>query len=416
MIGKRIDWETCQSVFRKEVTGMVKMGFGKVTVNPAVSSCRFGPGDRKMTKTEDDLTYRIFILQNEGEPLYVNISCPLADTGIEIRNRMKAEIEQQLGCLIALTLASTHTHYSININKDSSYWKTAADALADEIKSIKVREYEDLYGSFVWRRFDQVGKCRVSGEHADVYFETYCLYEKEKRIATFIIYNSHPTTLNFFEDYFSAVGPGILLHQLEEEYPDEFFTYFIGAAGDVSTRFTRREQTYSEVKRLTAIVKTEAEEQLHMDRGKKKISHIRFKEEMVPMTRRYLDISHLELPPNISQREKDVIHQAEGMDRKIPTDQMPKEVLFQRLKFDDYTVIFTPFELFSEYISSIDKDHASLVNCANDHVCYLSGLHTKYLSFELFGESIGEESKLQLVKLLKQWSSPVQHSILPDQK
>ena len=39
------------------------------------------------------------------------------------------------------------------------------------------------------------------------------------------------------------------------------------------------------------------------------------------------------------------------------------------------------------------------------HVCYLSGLKNKYMSFELMGESIAYETKLSIIELIKKWSS-----------
>ncbi len=384
----------------------MRIGFASAVLNPEQPAARFGPGNRTLLEVQGDLVYKIFALEKEGQKPYLCISCPVADFEITSYQNCKNMMEEKLGYAIDLSLCATHTHYSVNVNQDPAYRRFLAEKFCEIYSSMEMKEYANLTYDRVIHPFDQVGQGRISGSPASVYIETLCLYDDDQRIATFITYNSHPTTLNFFEDYFSSVGPGLLQKKLEENYPDEFFSYFIGAAGDVSTRFARKGQTYEEVERLTGIVFDEVNSQLQEERERKPLENISFEELWLPVERKYLDISKLILPENASEREKQTIAEAGAHnDRAVKEEDLPKQVLFQRLTFGDFSYIFTPFEMFSEYLDSVDLNHAIIVNCVNDHACYLSGLNNKYLSFELFGESIAYDSKLKIIKTLEKWSS-----------
>lgn len=383
----------------------MKLGFCSVCLNPTSLSKRFGPGNRSLIDVKGDLVYKLFVLKKEGHKPYLNVSCPLADIDMVHYQAFKKQLIEELGEEVDLSMCATHTHYSVLINADDAYLSFAVKGIADAYRDLECKEYADLRYDRIIEPFHEVGESRITGIKANIYLETLCLYDGEKRIATFITYNSHPTTLNFFEDYFSSVGPGLLQKKLEAANPGEFFSYFIGAAGDVSTRFARKNQEYGEVERLTDVVFDAVTRQLNEKRTPEKVEDIRFEELWLDVERKYLDISTLKLPEDASPREKETIAQAgEHKDREIKEEDLPKQVLFQRLSINDFSYIFTPFEMFSEYLDYVDLKHGIIVNCANDHVCYLSGLKNKYLSFELFGESIAYDSKVEITKLLERWS------------
>jgi len=384
----------------------MKLGFKSVTLNPEKPSKRFGPGDRTMIKVKGDLEYKLFALQKDGQTPYLCVSAPLVEINMHAYTALKQSMEAKIGSPINLTFCATHTHYSVNANDDEDYLEAVASGLARAYQETEMRQYPDLSYSVVTEPFNEVGQCRITGEKARVLVTVISLYSAEERIASFVVYNSHPTTLNFFEDYLSSVGPGLLQKNLQAAYPDEFFTYFIGAAGDVSTRFVRKSQTWDEVVRLTNIVTDEVEKLLSSDPARHPLEDIVFEECWLDAVRKYLDVSQLVLPENASEREKQTLRETGSHhDRDIPEEDLPKKIYFQRLEFGSFSMIFTPFELFSEYLDYTDLDRGILINCANDHVCYLSGLKNKYMSFELMGESIAYETKLSIIELIKKWSS-----------
>ena len=69
-------------------------------------------------------------------------------------------------------------------------------------------------------------------------------------IAVMMNYGCHPTVMGYQNLYFTADFPGAARAALRQLYPETLFLFTNGASGDVSTRFTRRGQTFAEVERL----------------------------------------------------------------------------------------------------------------------------------------------------------------------
>jgi hypothetical protein len=67
-------------------------------------------------------------------------------------------------------------------------------------------------------------------------------------------YACHPTVLGADNRHYSADFPGAARRRIAERYPGAVCLYFNGAAGDISTRYTRRAQTFAEVERLGALL------------------------------------------------------------------------------------------------------------------------------------------------------------------
>lgn len=387
----------------------MKLGFGKVTVNPEKPAVKFAPGPfARYQKVKDELSYKIMILKESEKP-YIHISCPIADFELPTTQALKKQMQEKLGYEFELTIAITHTHYSVNVNKDPEYVSFLADRLAETIGTIELKEYDDLKTCFQYHYFDKVGQSRISGQPTkNLFLETLSIYSGASRLATLIVYNSHPTTLSMKVEYFSSVGPGILMKTLEENHPGEFFSYMIGAAGDVSTRFTRPGQTYEDMLKMTETVVEEVESQLASQKNFQPLNSYQVEECWLKMKREFFDISTVEIPENLTPREKETIDQAMKNKNKvtqgIKLEDLPEKLMFQRLRLGAHQFIFTPFELFSEYIDYTNKENTSLVNCGNDRDGYLSGLGKQRLTFELFGQTIALSSKLDIKALLEKWS------------
>lgn len=69
-------------------------------------------------------------------------------------------------------------------------------------------------------------------------------------LAVMMNHACHPTVLGAANRLFSADFPGAARSALRRLEPGAIFLFTNGAAGDVSTRFTRREQSFDEVERL----------------------------------------------------------------------------------------------------------------------------------------------------------------------
>ncbi len=73
---------------------------------------------------------------------------------------------------------------------------------------------------------------------------------KDDPIAVLFHYACHPTVLSADNLEYSADFPGAARRRIYERYPNAVCLFVNGAAGNVSTRFQRRSQTFEEVERL----------------------------------------------------------------------------------------------------------------------------------------------------------------------
>lgn len=76
-------------------------------------------------------------------------------------------------------------------------------------------------------------------------------------IAVLMNYGCHPTVLGYSNLLYSADYPGAARANLRKIYPETIFMYTNGASGDISTRFTRRDQSFQEVERMGRILSGE---------------------------------------------------------------------------------------------------------------------------------------------------------------
>ncbi len=73
-------------------------------------------------------------------------------------------------------------------------------------------------------------------------------------IAILFHYACHPTVLGADTNLYSADFPGAARTRIQAAYPDAICLYLNGAAGNVSTRFTRRDQSFDEVEHLGGLL------------------------------------------------------------------------------------------------------------------------------------------------------------------
>lgn len=382
----------------------MEIGFEKINVDPIEPAIKFGPGKKHLLTVKDELVCRIMAFKQEGSKPYYHISCPFGDLELSVTKHIKEELERTVAEKIDLTLASTHTHYSVNVNEDHTYERYLIERLQKAVSEMEFKEYKNVTGAFNYRFFNEVGTSRISGQETDnLFLETYSLRSDGKRIATWICYNSHPTTLNFHTNFFSSVGPGIMLRNLEKKYEGEFFTYMIGAAGDVSTRFTRTGQEYEDVLEMTKKVENAVEKLLESSVIDVPVKKYQIENKWLPVHREMRQWKEEEIPENLTPRERETLDEA--MNKKHDMNALPQKVFFQKLTLGDHTFIFSPFELFSEYITYTDKEHCTIANCCNDHDSYLSGIKPQRMTFEIIGESIPVNSKENIIELLECWGN-----------
>ena len=385
----------------------MKIGFTLVDLKPLKEVYKFGAGSRgALTKDlRDELTAKIMMIENDDGSLWVHMSLPFGNIFDETHLAIYAQGKAVLGKSFKLTTSCTHTHYSADLIQNKEYGGYCIASLAKALGTIELEE-KKLYSCYQYRYFDEVGRIRISGVNTkNLYLETYSIYDEEKRLATYIVYNSHPTTINLKVDYMSGAGPAILMKKLREAHPDEFFTYGMGAAGDISTRFTRTGQTYDDMLALTdkVIAAVEALRKNEVNLKKYPIERWAATEIQFPVKRGPRNMDEIDMSGELTPRELETIELAKTKHKNDDYTKLPTEIFLQKIVLGDHTFIYTPFELFSVYLECIDKDKATLVNLGNGRAGYLSGPGKQKMSFEVIGETIPSESKVELMKQLEAW-------------
>lgn len=396
---------------------MIRIGFGQTDVTPLKPVHKFAPLGKGIltTKVADELVCKITELQNEDGSRYIHISCPFGGIPRRIYQRVFESLSDCFAEKIILTMAATHTHYAPNLAQEEEYASYVCAQIVQTVKAIPLHHPNSLTCCYQRAFFDKVGQSRISGQPSKyLYLETFSLYEDEKRQATWIIYNSHPTTQRFTYDFLSGAGPAILMHQMEKTFPGEFFSYMIGAAGDVSTRFTRTGQDYEDMLAMTKPVAEEVCRQLDCQTGlaKTPVAGWEVEEFLFDVERAPKDMSQI-YTGNLTERELETLAIAKEKHKAQDLSLLPRKIPLQRLKLGEHVFLFTPFELFSGYLASIDLNTCTLVNLANGTTGYLSCPGPQKLCFELVGETIPDHCKEKLIKFLQDWGSLTQKGEKP---
>lgn len=167
-----------------------------------------------------------------------------------------------------IVLCATHTHSSYSgtnlnaltrrINKNPTLDDAEYQYHQDFVQKIIagfIDAYETLetvsvgYGT---QKVDGVGKNR---NHPDGYFDNTVHVVRFNRpdgsmLGCLVEFPCHPTILNHENLFISSDYVGEMRDAIETLFPDSTCIFIQGAAGEVSTRFTRRSSSFDETKRL----------------------------------------------------------------------------------------------------------------------------------------------------------------------
>ena len=162
-----------------------------------------------------------------------------------------------------------------------------------------------------------------------------------------------------------------------DKYPYVVFTFYQGAAGDISSRFTRKTQDYSSVEDLGTKLANKVEELLAREPNKCEIENIKYEKHIFSLEHEMkpIDISHL--PDNLTDREKETI------------------------EIGTYQFIFNPKETFSSYINALNLDKSVLICYSNGYSPYIVDIGFKGITYEMFTDTTTEETKIRFYKLLE---------------
>lgn len=342
--------------------------------------------------TEDCITFLIFL-----DSLGVSSS---------LQMHLQQWVSELAGKDAAVIVSSTHTHFAPDA-KNTQYMDQLFVQLTSTMQKMTFNAYDALSWSFIQEPFEKVGTSRISHHSADVRLSLFSIYNADSRLATVIIYNCHPTVMRFDTPYFSSEYPGVLLSLLKQQYPSEFYAFAQGAAGDVSTRFTRKSQDHKAMEEMASLLQAEINRLLETGVPKHPLSSIHVEEESLSLEHVFAPIDISAAPCDLSPRELTEIHTGEIMRRRLEEqkDSMPNAILLAGMDISGMKFVFCPCELFSWYQSCLKENTAVLVCYSCGYAPYVTEPDFNAITYELFTDTFSKDTKQHLIDMLAKLSS-----------
>lgn len=342
--------------------------------------------------TEDCITFLIF-LDSLGVPS-------------SLQMHLQQWASELAGKDAAVIVSCTHTHFAPDA-KDVQYMDQLYVQLTAAMQKMTFNTYDSLSWSFAQEPFDKVGTSRISHHHADVRLSLFSIYDADTRLATVIIYNCHPTILRFDTPYFSSEYPGVLISLLKTQYPSEFFAFAQGAAGDISTRFTRKAQDHEAMEEMASLLNAEISRLMDAPADKHPLSFIHAAEESLSLKHVFAPIDLSDIPDDLSPREITEIYTGEIMRQKLEEQKetMPNAILLAGADIGGMKFVFCPCELFSWYQSCLKDNEAVLVCYSCGYAPYVTEPGFSAITYELFTDTFSKDTKQRLIDMLANLSS-----------
>lgn len=372
----------------------------KININPEtpVKQAGYAQQVNPISEVHDPLYARVLMIVDDFGKRFIH--CALDNLGAprSLLLQVKEELENQWKMPVALMISCTHTHFAPDM-KNEGYRNQVKAQLIKTCLQMQPVEGR-LQCSFIRRPFKGIGNSRITQwETDDIYAQALSFYQDGKRVASLLIHNCHPTILNGETPYFTAEYPGVTLRTLQQQYPDEYFAFLQGAPGDVSTRFTRHEQTWNQVEEFGKAMATEFSSLLQQMKPETDCC-VDYQDVWVQLKHHVKTPDEIVVPDFYSQREKDTLQY--GIDRNAYTRQHPemlaKETLVSVLKVGQARLVFSEYELFSEYNQAMN-DHAALVCYSQGYSHYVSGPSFDGLTYETLQDTLSDETKQELTSL-----------------
>ena len=349
----------------------------------------------------DPLYARIMVL-DDGSTRVCHISFDLLGFAYDQYQRLKPIIEEKFGKNCALITSATHTHSGHDI-ANPKYLDWLYQTLVDGITTMELQPVDDLSFDVYQTQDETIGKSRISGyESHNELLTLIDIHSQDALKIRVIIYNCHPTVLSADIPYFSAEFPGYVMAKEEALHPDTFVTYINGACGDISTRFTRNDQSYDSVITLGDHM-VETIESL--------VSPIHSDPLKLTLTFDSLDYEHTFDPIDLSKvrtdltpREYQTIEYGQIMRARLKDH--PEKLVHSgqivTMDFNGFTIVFFSNEIFSAYMDLFDSTRNVLVSYSNGYGPYILPPEFPYLSYESFYDTLTPSTKQKLIDKFKQ--------------
>jgi neutral ceramidase len=240
----------------------------EIDITPPVGTGFDGYSAREGTSlgVHDPLLSQLLLLKS-GTDQVVLISMDLLGVELDFTQRVRLGIEQAIGVPAHCTMVTcSHTHSGA-----TGFLPSLAGIRCSEDPELQSMVARKLVGAAIWAReriqparlgvgqgaVEGIGRNRNDPESGPADNEVIVLRVDDEAgapLAVMMNYGCHPTVMSYRNLFFSADYPGAARATMGCIYPETVFMYTNGASGDVSSRFTRREQTFAEVQRMGRIL------------------------------------------------------------------------------------------------------------------------------------------------------------------
>lgn len=352
----------------------------------------------------DDLNARLLSFENEKNILFL-ISCDNLGFRIHVQDEIERQLTLRKEKECHVIISSTHTHFAPDPH-DVNYQSYFIDKLVQSCLSLEYVE-SSLLMCYQHEKFDKIGRSRISNHTANVVLQTLSIYDGDERVITCITHNCHPTILNGDTPFFSSEYPGYTLKQLTNQHKETFFTFFQGASGDISSRFTRISQDYAGVEYLGNILVNEINTMLSNEKKFIPLDTFDFIAKDLPLEHDFTPIDLSLIPEGLTDREKETIHIGVKVREELlkNPEQLNDTVRISRVKLGDIKLIFSPNELFSYYTKAINEDDSMLICYSNGYSPYVTGINEDFITYEKFTDTLTTNTKHALFDLIKDLSN-----------
>ena len=191
------------------------------------------------------------------------VSMDIIGTSLAFTQQVRQAIHQEIGVPPeGILLACSHTHSGpvglvptfpgIDSEQNPAYMQSVAEQLIGAARWAKTR-LEPARLGFASGNLTGLGSNRNDPDSLQQDRQVIVLTVENltgEPIAVWMNYGCHPTILGHENLLISADYPGAARDSLTRHYPETIFLFTNGASGDISTRFTRREQGFAEVTRM----------------------------------------------------------------------------------------------------------------------------------------------------------------------
>ena len=380
----------------------MKLAWAEVCINPRqpVRQAGFWQQVHPVLEVKDDLHAYVLAFRDDHQTL-IQIAVDSLGLPLGVQEQVERAAEGVLGTKTHLIISCTHTHFAPD-GTDAAYQKQLVRCLNEAVASLRFEECSQLAYTLEQEHYDGLGRSRISSHPAEhITLSLIGIWKDGRRWASLVCYNCHPTVLNGDTPYFSAEYPGEALRILHKRHPQEHFLFLQGAAGDISTRFTRLGQDYPSMQAMAARFAKEAE-QLHSRSSRlQDISAISCRQKRIDLLH---DIGRPEppMPARLSEREKETI----AIGRKVhielalhPQD-LARHELLSVFCLGCLKLVYAPNELFSWYAGCCPA--AVLVCYSSGYLPYVTEPDFQGLTYEWYTDTLSAASKTLLVETLQQ--------------